>query len=192
MLDSAREITTLRSLDAIYGPSADALRITETGIWHPTPLPVLAAAVDVCAREDLIRRNDSVFDAGAGDGRVLAACAIGFPTSNLRLHGLEIDRELVMLAHRRLSRTLPHVTIGVGDYFGDDGSPLGECDVVFNYPDGNERDLVRGFWANARAGARLLVLSPETDPDLGATPVARLAGSPSGSPVSWRLVLFRR
>jgi hypothetical protein len=192
MPDFAREIATLRSLEAIYGPGADALRITETGIWHPTPLSVLAAAVDVCAREDLIRRNDRVFDAGAGDGRVLAACALRFPASSLRLHGLEIDRELVMLAQRRLSRALPRVTIAVGDYFADDGGPLGECDVVFNYPDGNERDLVIWFLTNARDGARLLVLSPEARPDLGAAPVARLAVSPSGSPVLWSLVLFSR
>src|SRR6185436_18638701 len=70
----------LERLRDLYGggqdQAASEFRLTERGIWHPTPLAVLAAAVPLLAETELVKPRDhalQILDAGAGDGRLIAA-----------------------------------------------------------------------------------------------------------------------
>jgi hypothetical protein len=182
----------LSALQEMYGDVNDALRVNDAGIWHATPLPILAAAVDVMAQQSWVQPGDKVLDAGAGDGRVLAALALHFRDWRLTLHGVEFDVELVREARRRLAWLGPAVTIDPGDYLASAPALLRTRDVVLNYPDGSEHALVRCFHAHALPGARLLILSPENQPELGMPPVARVPVRPPQSVVAWSLSSYTR
>ena len=112
-------------LRGLYGPDEDApLRVTASGIWHPTPLPVLGAAVPALEKAGLLAPGALLFDAGMGDGRVLAALALGLRAEHrLRLAGLESDRALATEARLRLNAierrtgTAASLRIAHGDYF---------------------------------------------------------------------------
>ena len=113
----------LGKLEALYGQgdeTAAGFRLTDRGIWHATPLAVLAAAVPLVAETGLLvagGRPAQVFDAGAGDGRLLAALALGLPPTFERLlWGLESDATLAATARSKLS-TLNHpVRVAEGDF----------------------------------------------------------------------------
>jgi hypothetical protein len=119
----------LEALRQIFGGEvADGLVATDAGIWHATPLPVLAAAVPALVETGVLesagighRRRVApraavgpgekpaagrplvLFDAGAGDGRVLAALALGLPPAlHVRLLGLECDAHLAATAAERM------------------------------------------------------------------------------------------
>ena len=102
----------LTRLQDLYGTSGDAaasdFRLTDRGIWHPTPLAVLAAAVPLLGETPFLKargRPLEVLDAGAGDGRLVAALALGLPaTFDLRLGGLESDALLALTAREKLER----------------------------------------------------------------------------------------
>jgi hypothetical protein len=190
-------------LVALYGAVEGApLRLTEGGLWHATPLPVLVAAIPVLVEARLLESARVLFDAGAGDGRLLAALALGLPSSlEVRLLGLERDANLAREAEgrlgtlrRRLSPSrLPRVA--EGDYFSKaDYAPLGiapaELDLVFNYPDGNERRLLRFLAAHGKPELRLVVLSPDREPVLGAPPLMRTEVRPAREAVAWSLGVY--
>ena len=162
-------IPLLEALHALYAPKGQGaetpLRLTEAGLWHATPLSVLAGAVPHLVEQGLVAPGPPrvLFDAGAGDGRLLMALALGLPdVVDTRLLGLECDASLatvagaqarrLTLAHRA-ERRRPRVAVGdyleVADYVTLGVSPP-EIDLVFNYPDGHERRLLA--WLRGHAG----------------------------------------
>ena len=186
----------LGKLEALYGQgdeTAAGFRLTDRGIWHATPLAVLAAAVPLVAETGLLvagGRPARLFDAGAGDGRFLAALALGLPPTFERLlWGLESDATLAATARSKLS-TLNHpVRVAEGDFldpraYEDLGLRPRDLEVVFNYPDGNERRLLEWLAEHGGPRTRLAILSPDHDPALGTRPESR-------TPVAhWTLTVF--
>ena len=185
------------------------MRLTDGGIWHATPIPVLASFVVVAESAGLLGGEGvvNVLDAGAGDGRVLAALATGLgPRSHSRIYGLECDASLAAAAasnlealeRRGLFAGARRPRVAQGDYF-DPGAYacLGltprQLDVVFNYPDGNERRLLDWLRAHARPGLRLLILSPDREFALGPAPLIRapVMPLPGGPPIPWQLVAYQ-
>jgi len=196
-------------LDALQGLYADddaggALRLTDRGIWHATPLAVLAAAVPVIGESDLLAprgRPTHLLDAGAGDGRLLAALALGLPPGfEGRLLGLECDGSLAVTARERLAAlarrgliTNRETRVVEGDFFEPFAyEPLGvaprDLDLVFNYPDGNEHRLLRWLGENGGPQTRLVILSPDREPALGRPPEWRAEVRPEGDTAAlWSL-----
>lgn len=199
-------------LDALQDLYADhhaggALRLTDRGIWHATPLAVLAAAVPVIGESDLLAprgRALQILDAGAGDGRLLAALALGLPPAfEGRLLGLECDEALLALARQKLARLAPgrlhtnrELRVSEGDFFEPAAyAPLDvtprDLDLVFNYPDGNEHRLLRWLAEHGGPQTRLVILSPDRDPALGRPPEWREEVRPEGDTAAlWSLTLF--
>ena len=186
------EDQVLSGLNRLYADVAEALRVTEQGIWHATPLSVLAAAMDLIAREGLLALESVVFDAGAGDGRVLAALALAFPAHRLHLMGVECDDALAQDARARLSGLPNPPVVATSDYFAEGAQQLRRSDVTFNYPDGSEHALMDAFVAHGKAGARLMVLSPELAPKLGRMPSAVHTIRPGGVVLHWSLSIYHR
>ena len=200
----------LEALSALYGGEdpdvGSPLRLTEGGLWHATPLPVLAAAVPLLVDQGLVpsRQPLVLFDAGAGDGRVLSALALGLPDDvEAVLLGLEIDSSLAAEGEAQARRlALPPATaarrprIAIGDYLAvQDYEHLGiappQLDLVFNYPDGNERRLLEWLRGHGRPRTRLVILSPDRDPTLGAPPRARTrVPSATADGVAWSLSVY--
>jgi hypothetical protein len=197
----------VRSLDAalaaLYGTGGrEGLRLTDGGLWHATPLSVLAAAIPVLEKTGLVTSPRILFDAGAGDGRLLAALALGLPgAAERRLLGLECDPVLAGEAGSRLEALgarlpvsrLPRVA--EGDFFQERAyAPLAvspsDLDLVFNYPDGNERRLLRWLARHGKRGSRLLILSPDREPSLGPAPLLRREVRPRESAVVWSLDVY--
>lgn len=185
----------LDTLTGWYGEGPEALRLTGEGLWHATPVAVLAAAVEWMA----FTPGAVVLDAGCGDGRLLAALALSGRARDVTLLGLECDAPLVERAQQVLSR-LPapgRPRVAVGDYFSDAayavlGISVSDVTVWCNYPDGNEARLLQHVLARGVAGARLLVLSPESEPWLGAPPKSRRTVVPSGNALPWTLSVYAR
>lgn len=191
-------------LRSLYGPDAGpSLRVTSSGLWHPTPLPVLGAAVPVLSKTGLLTRGALLFDAGMGDGRLLAALALGLPPGlRLRLAGLEIDPRLAAEARLRLSvlgrgmRNFASLRVAHGDYFHPRyhealGHRPDDIDLVFNYPDGNEGRLLEWLGAHGKPGARLVILGPDRDPRLRGPALLRREVRPAGSDVAWTMAFTR-
>lgn len=191
---------SLDALSPLYPDADDPLRITAGGLWHATPLPVLAAALPrIEALVSPAGRPLVLFDAGAGDGRVLAALALGFSaTLNVTLLGLECAAPLVERARAAFGALenppsrRPQVEEGsyleTKDYERLGITP-GALDLVFNYPDGNETRLLRFLDAHGGKATRLVVLSPEESPVLGRAPLHREA-VPSAEGATWSLSVF--
>jgi hypothetical protein len=217
----------LEALRQIFGGEvADGLVATDAGIWHATPLPVLAAAVPALVETGVLesagighRRRVApraavgpgekpaagrplvLFDAGAGDGRVLAALALGLPPAlHVRLLGLECDAHLAATAAERMEALrarrpetcVPRVARG--DFLDTSAyAPLGVAPsalhVVFNYPDGNERRLLHFLRDAAGPEARLVILSPDQEPALGASPLLRTTVHPETG-AHWTLGVY--
>jgi hypothetical protein len=195
-------VTPFESLRGLYGDDEPTLRATDSGLWHATPLAVLAAAIPVLVETGVLARVKVVFDAGAGDGRLLAALALGLPGSlDLRLLGLECDATLAATAARRLdalrerrpAARLPRVAAGdffvVSDYAPLETAPS-ELDVVFNYPDGNERRLLRWLGEQGKRETRLVILSPDHEPALGPPPLIRSEVRTAEAGVAWCLSVY--
>jgi hypothetical protein len=200
----------LEALSALFGREklelGSPLRLTEGGLWHATPLPVLAAAVPVITDHGLVRsrRPVVVLNAGAGDGRLLSALALGLPEDvKVHLLGLEIDPALAAAAKAQFRKlALAPVNearrprIALGDYLAVAGcAALGvaptELDLVFNYPDGNERRLLAWLRRHAGPQTRLALLSPDHEPAMDAPPFLRARVAPSaGSGVAWSLSVY--
>jgi hypothetical protein len=177
------------------------LQITSGGLWQPTPLAVLAAALPLV--EGLLTSSAHgprvIFDAGAGDGRVLAALALGLPPRlDVTLVGLECAPPLARAARATMGALplpvsrRPRVAEGSylepRDYARVGVDPQG-LDLVLNYPDGNETRLLRFLEAEAGPATRLLVLSPDRFPDLGRAPLRRET-VPSANGAAWSLSVF--
>lgn len=201
----------LQELETLYprgdAAAAGALRLTDRGIWHATPLVVLAAAVPLVGESNLLEsrgRPLCLLDAGAGDGRLLAALALGLPRAcDVWLLGLECDGALVNTARETLatlgSRSLApnrKIVVAEGDFFDPlayarlDVAPR-DLDLVFNYPDGNERRLLQWLAGHGGPETRLVILSPDHDPALGQRAEGCLEVRPEGDAAApWSLTVF--
>jgi hypothetical protein len=188
-------------LRGLYGADdALGLRVTAGGLWHASPLGMLAAAVPALAETGLLAPGALLFDAGAGDGRLLAALALGLPAAlRLRLAGLETDLALACEARLRLDAVgrgnAVRLRMARGDYFHPryhealGHQPL-DLDLVFNYPDGNEARLLSWLGAHGKPAVRLAILCPDRDPRLSHSPLLRREVRPAGSDVAWTLAVF--
>jgi len=153
-------------------PGGDAsFALTESGIWHPTPLDVLLPALEAAVEVGWFGGESeplTVLDAGSGDGRVVGALSMGSGLSpTTRVLGLESNAQLDARAVAHLGRLDPKRPIQVarGNFldpasYDAFGIRPREIDVFLNYPDGNEQALAV-FIADAAPSARLLVLSPD-------------------------------
>ncbi|HEY6549299.1 MAG TPA: hypothetical protein VI589_15390 [Vicinamibacteria bacterium] len=190
-------------LRGLYGPDEDlSLRATAGGLWHATPLGVLGATVAALAETGLLVPGALLFDAGMGDGRVLAALALGLPAAlRPRLAGLESDEDLAREARRRLhaleagTRTAGSLRVARGDYFHPRyhealGHRPSDLDLVFNYPDGNESRLLEWLGAHGKPTSRLVIVGPDRDPRPGCPPLLLREVRPAGSDVAWTLAVF--
>jgi SAM-dependent methyltransferase len=200
----------LDRLRDLYGESDDAaasaLRLTDHGIWHPTPLAVVAAAVSFLGETGFLKaqgRPLRALDAGAGDGRLVAALALGLPaTIDARVAGIESDAHLAATARARLELAAPRlfreglVQIAEGDFFDlRSYAALGwaprDVDLVFNYPDGNEKRLAGWLAEHGGPQTRLAVLSPDHDPALGLAADWRAPVRSNGdASTEWTLAVF--
>ena len=202
----------LERLRDLYGggqdQAASEFRLTERGIWHPTPLAVLAAAVPLLAETELVKPRDhalQILDAGAGDGRLIAALVLGLPEAlEVRPSGIESDATLAAGAQQTLERIAAMRPLGTsrvaqiveGDFFDPHayarlGLDPSDLDVVFNYPDGNERRLLQWLSAHGGAKTRLAILSPDHDPALGSPPEWRVSVRVGGgASADWTLAVF--
>ena len=83
-----------------------------------------------------------------------------------------------------------------GDFFDPQAyATLGvtprDLDVVFNYPDGNERRLLQWLAEHGGPQTRLVILSPDHDPALGGPPEWRAAVPSTGDAAAhWTLAVF--
>lgn len=199
-------LARLRDLYGEREDAASALRLTDRGIWHPTPLAVVAAAVSVLTEMRLLEaqgRPLRVLDAGAGDGRLVAALALGLPaTLDARVAGIESDSDLARSARARVELAAPRlfreglVQIAEGDFFdlrpyATLGWATRELDLVFNYPDGNERRLARWLADHGGPQTRLAILGPDHDPAIGLMADWRAAVRGEGdASTEWTLAVF--
>jgi hypothetical protein len=186
--------------------AGEGLRATQRGLWLATPWPVLGAAVSAAVSAGFFagtRRPCVVLDAGAGDGRVLGALAALVPAATeLVLVGVECDgalaasavRALDGAAHRGAFPPARTPRVVQGDYLDPVAYPRAglapeRIDLVFNYPDGNERALLS--WLDLHAGpeTRLLVLCPERHCRLGREPAWRTSVAAPGEP-AWDLAAY--
>jgi len=185
-------------LTQLYGDVDNSLRITEGGLWHATPLEVLTTAVPLLETHVRMQNGFNILDAGAGDGRVLAALALGLAgSSGVKLWGLESDAVLLQDARTRLANlsTENQPVLGLGSYLSTAdlaslGVPVARLDLVLNYPDGNEHALAQFLSKHASPRCCLAILSPETEPSVGFPASARFTVAPPGLSTTWTLSLF--
>jgi hypothetical protein len=87
--------------------------------------------------------------------------------------------------------------VACGDYFHPRyhealGHRPQDLDIVFNYPDGNERRLLAWLREHGKPEVRLVLLGPDRDPALGRAPLLRKDVRPPGDDVAWTLAVYGR
>lgn len=145
------------------------IRKTQVGIWVPTPVPVVMAAVTALEEMEVLGSDRStIVDAGTGDGRVLAALAIS--AGPHRVYGIEADAMFYARASENLEtlaqRGLPcdGLHLVEGDYCARatyEAAGLAPMDIglFLNYPDGHEERLACFVADHASPDARLCLLT---------------------------------
>ncbi|MGH9335320.1 MAG: hypothetical protein ACRD21_16410, partial [Vicinamibacteria bacterium] len=154
------------------------IRLTDRGIWVPTPFPVLVALLRATKAQRLFEfrgaGRKTILDAGAGDGRVLAALAYFEP--ELDVVGIESDERLCRLAAANLEKLKrralvdrpERLRLGRGDYrlaatYESSGIRLEDVAFVYNYPDGNQDELERFIIERCAPGAKLCLLTHDRE-----------------------------
>ena len=178
-------VISLRRLYTVFERSetslVDALPIrkTSSGIWVPTPVPVIEEAIAVLRGIGLLGQGaprGAVVDAGTGDGRIPAVLAWCDPERSV--YGIERDSALYTqaLENQRVLESkgvIDHGRIRLinGDYC--DLSTYETCGIhshhiglVFNYPDGNERRLARFVARHGGSETRLCLLTHDRSLEL--------------------------
>ena len=152
-------------------PGGASFGLTESGIWHPTPLDVLLPALQAIVEAGWLGSGSqplTILDAGSGDGRVVAALALlqGLGAQT-RILGLETDSALDRRARGALDRLAPkrYARTAVGNFlavasYQASGIRPPDVDVFLNYPDGNEQALA-SFVGRQAPRSQLVVLSPD-------------------------------
>jgi hypothetical protein len=179
------------------------LRLTGAGIWLATPFDVLYSASRALARlevEDGIPMIARVLDAGMGDGRLVASLVAEIP--GITVFGIESHPELADLAKSNLRRASECGLNGSwcvcqGDYLNEEtyrklGVPVRAIDAFFNYPDGNEERLGALLAKRGRAGALLVLLTPDHSARINSLRhVIDIRLERAGGAPDWRLNVFR-
>ena len=152
------------------------LRRTAKGIWVPTPISVIRNAAQILNSIGILNKSsteNSVIDAGCGDGRLLGSLAALIKQGCF--YGIELDPTLYAKAEANIkSLSRKHLTgratIGLirGNYcrpdtyrVKNDPLTLQQKLLFLNYPDGNERKLARFINNHCRTGTTLCLLSPD-------------------------------
>lgn len=190
--------TQLSRLRALFGDARDSLRITDGGIFLATPVAIVAAAMEQIATHGLCRPGAAILDAGAGDGRVVAALALAFGARSARVYGVECDEDLARDA-AQIAEALDLPTrarVVRGDFLGtaafeELGVAFASFDLVLHYPDGNERALFDRMAREGKEDALLLLLSPQIGGLLETPPERRVEVRAEGEPFAWYLGVHR-
>ncbi len=95
------------------------------GAWSPTPMGIVNQMLDMAQ----FKEGETLFDLGAGDGRVVVRAASAHPINAV---GVEIDpfKCFLLKTRVRFKGLCSRVKIVKGDFFKVD---LSEADVVFLY-----------------------------------------------------------
>lgn len=201
--------TSIARLEAIFQRSEQALapgvpiRKTSAGIWVPSPIPVIAAAVSSLKELGLLgpaAAGATVVDAGMGDGRVAAVVAALEPSH--AVYGIERDPVLYARAAQNLRRVLriarggPRVQPVEGDYcdvatYASCGLDLQTVGVVVNYPDGNQERLARFIAAHAGPGASLCLFTHHRALQIDDLVLRAERDLPAEYGPDWRLAVYR-
>ncbi len=196
-------------LEAIFQRSERALahgvpiRKTSAGIWVPSPIPMIAAAVSSLKELGLLgpeAAGRTVLDAGMGDGRVAAVVAALEPSH--AVYGIERDPVLYARAAQNLRRVLriargrPRVQPVEGDYcdvatYASCGLDLQTVGVVVNYPDGNQERLARFIAAHAGPGASLCLFTHDRALRIDDLVLRAERDLPAEYGPDWRLAVYR-
>ncbi|HEY8553560.1 MAG TPA: methyltransferase domain-containing protein [Burkholderiales bacterium] len=117
--------------------------------YDPSPLPVARAMLELAA----VGPNDTVYDLGSGDGRIVIMAAAEFGARGV---GVEIDPELVAEARRnaRAAGVEERVQFIRGNLFEADIAPATVV-TLFLWPDVNAR-LRPKLLAELRPGTRIV------------------------------------
>ena len=100
-----------------------------------------------------VRHGETVFDLGAGDGRILIEAVRGF---GARAIGVEVDPERLARIQERLAATRTQATVIQGDFMGVD---LSSADVIAIYlSDSVNAKLAPKLRTELKAGARVVSL----------------------------------
>ncbi len=201
-----------RALERIFRDSEDRdtqslpIRVTARGLWAPTPFSVLAALLRATKAHGFFESRapgrNAVLDAGAGDGRVLAALAYFEP--ELDVIGIESDERLFHLAVANLEKlerkalvSRPErLRLGRGDYrqvgtYESSGIRLEDIAFVLNYPDGNQDELERFVIERIALGAKLCLLSHDHDLRLSKLElISKEEVSVADSPSGWHWSIY--
>ncbi len=145
---------------------------TGLGIWAGTPVRVVAEAALTLAKLGILDeglQTGAVIDAGTGDGRVLAVLAALNPS--LVIYGIESDPALHAKAVANLHTLTTsglidstRVHLLEGDYcdvatYETRDIALKKVGLIFNYPDGNEKQLARFVEQHHGPGTTLCLLT---------------------------------
>ena len=181
------------------------IRKTARGIWVPTPVRVIADAIETLEKIGLLGEGTPpghMIDAGTGDGRVLAVLASLDPTR--LVYGIEADPALYAEAVTNL-QTLDarglidaaRVHLIEADYcdlttYETRGIALRQTGVIFNYPDGNERRLARFVSERCGRGTTLCLLTHDRTLALDELELRDRRDVSAGTGPAWRLSLYSR
>ncbi len=144
------------------------LRITDDGIWLPTPIDVIRSALEALSAIRLWDRmapRPFVLDAGMGDGRFVAC--LGAHGEHVQALGIESDPTLHALAVSNLEElAISNARTSHGSFFdlaayASLGVTPFDLDCVFHYPDGNEQPLAAFMRDHGRPGAFVVFLTPD-------------------------------
>lgn len=167
MQDDRDELAEIFERSEARAFGGDSLRITDDGIWMPTPWPVVRSLVAALPGSGVLGAAavPTILDAGMGDGRLVAA--LGASETGMHACGIESHTGLHALAVENLGRVpAGRFSLACGSYLqGTTYDVLGVApdtiDVVLNYPDGNERALMDFFGAHGRRGTHVVFVTPD-------------------------------
>lgn len=200
----------LESERTIFG--GQPMRLTEAGIWLPTPLSVAHAIFTTLFDAAILERfgpRIRILDAGMGDGRLVAlACNMNSDRLRVEAYGLELSPELADAAQKNLARLSgaglsSSWRVARGDFTNLADMTLldisvGDIDLFLSYPDGNEQHLPGTLAGRARPDALIVLATPDDSIALeGLRLEKRLplsvgsgSGAPSGATLGWQLAVY--
>jgi cyclopropane fatty-acyl-phospholipid synthase-like methyltransferase len=117
--------------------------------YVPTPKLIVRSMLELAS----LRRGETLFDLGAGDGRIIIEAARQFGACAI---GVEIDPGCISRIRERLAATKSKAELIEADFFDVD---LSQADVVTIYlsPSANER-LASKLKSELKPGARVVSL----------------------------------
>jgi hypothetical protein len=211
MYNRSRRRTVLQQLTRIFERSEASsgrllpIRKTGRGIWAATPIRVVAEAASTLTELGILdgeQQTRPVIDAGTGDGRVMAVLAGLNPS--LVAYGIEADQALHTRAVANLhtlstsgliDSTRVHLLeadyCDVGTYETRDIA-LNEVGLIFNYPDGNERQLARFVADHCGHDTTLCLLTHNRTLEVDELELSARHDVSDGTGPPWRLSLYRR